>query len=196
MFSTKAHRGRPDLFVSAKCAAPVPAADPAVREALVQASLDPLVRSISHVAQALVGTAQVDVDAVVLARDDGRYVLDVVAAPRVPDPNEERLVGIALSELGLARLVLTADDLNAEPRCSNSRLVWSHRGRSVPIDLRIRILQILIEDGPLELGDLLRAVRSDRDPSAAVMALACGDLLELDLMSRPLGPTTMARWRT
>lgn len=84
----------------------------------------------------------------------------------------------------------------AEPRRSNADLVWSHRGRTVPLDLRLGILQVLIDDGPLSLGHLLQRVRSDRGPAAAVMTLCCADLLELDLETGPIGPSTLARLRT
>jgi hypothetical protein len=198
MFSVKAGRGRPDLFSSAKTSSPVPARHPALREALIQASLDPAVRSIGHVATAHVAASPVavDVDAVVLYRDDGRYHLDVVAARRLRDLEDEGLLQIALRDHELKSLVVTAEDVKAEPRCGNCRLVWSHHGRPVPIDLRMRILQILIDDGPMQLGRLLESVHSDREPSAAVMSLACLNLLELDLMSVPLGPDTMVRSRT
>lgn len=43
--------------------------------------------------------------------------------------------------------------------------------------------------------DRLLAGVIGRDPAAAVMALACNDLLELDLESGPLGPQTMVRVR-
>ncbi len=167
-----------------------------LRAALVQASLDPIVRSISHVAVADVGSAPVEVDAMVVVRDDGRFVLDVVPARQARKFDEEGLRGVALRGLGLASLVVTSDDLAAEPRRSNVDLVWSHRGRAVPIDLRLRILQILADDGPLPLGGLLQAVRSERDPAAAVLSLACDDLVELDLTSGPIGPATVVRTRT
>jgi hypothetical protein len=48
----------------------------------------------------------------------------------------------------------------------------------------------------MPLGELLKCVRSDHDPAPAVMALACADLLHLDLVSRPLSPTTIARYHT
>jgi hypothetical protein len=198
MFNVKAGRGRPDLFSSAKTSSPIRARHPQMREALVQASLDPRVRSIGHLATAHVAASPVavDLDVVVLHRDDGRYVLDVVAARRFRDLEDEGLLQIALRDLGLRALVVIAEDLRAEPRCGNCRLVWSHHGRPVPVDLRIRILQILIDDGPMRLGRLLESVRSDRDPSAAVMSLACLNLLELDLISAPLAPDTMVRSRT
>lgn len=47
----------------------------------------------------------------------------------------------------------------------------------------------------MTLSRLLAAARGERDPSPAVMALACSDLIELDLISAPLGPQTIARAR-
>jgi hypothetical protein len=180
----------PDLLVSAKTATAIPARHPALRDALVQSSLDPAVRSISYFASTVVASEPVDLDAVVLQRDDGRYLLDVVPARKIRDIEAEGLALIAFSEQGLLTLTITAEDLKREPRYANSRLVWSYNGIVVPIGLRMNILQRLADDGPMQIGRLLKGVRSDRDPTA-VLALACADLLELDLLSRPLGPTTM-----
>jgi hypothetical protein len=194
-FDDGARRGHPDFFVSAKTTGPIRARHPALRTALVHASLDPAVRSISHAAAGTGGSATVALDAVVLARDDGRFVLDVVAARPPLKFDEAALRGIALRSLGLASLTVTSDDLSAEPRRSNADLVWSHRGRSVALDLRLGILQVLFDDGPLSLGQLLQRVRADREPAAAVMALACDDLLEIDLGSDRIGPSTVVRSR-
>ncbi|MFK4381031.1 hypothetical protein [Bradyrhizobium sp. USDA 223] len=176
---------------------PVPARHPALREALAIASLDPAVRAISHVATAPAGTAQVvEVDAVVLTRLDGRFYLDVVPARRIRSLDEEGLALIALRELGVKQLIVTAEDLRAEPRRSNVSLVWSYKDRPVSLPLRLRILKALADEGPMELGRLLEMISSDADPSPAVMSLACANLLELDLTSEPLGPSTMVRYRT
>jgi hypothetical protein len=195
MFTKNALRGRPHVFVSAKARSPIPAGHLALREALMQASLDPSVRSLAFLPSAHVAAAPVELDAVVLTRDDGRFHLDVVPARRVRDLDDEGLALIALRELGLEPFTVTAEDLKAEPRCGNCRLVWSHNRRLVPLGLRMRILQVLRDDGPMELGRLLEVIRADRDPSPSVMSLACDDLLELDLTSRPLGPATMVRSR-
>jgi hypothetical protein len=136
---------------------------------------------------AVVASAPVEVNAIVLQRDDGRVHLDVVAARTVRSLDDEGSRQIALREFGVAVLVVTSDDLGAQPRADNTRLVWSYRGRRVHIGLRIRILQTLRDDGPMKLARLLESVRSNGDPSEAVVALACDDLLELDLKSRPLG---------
>jgi hypothetical protein len=195
MHMSRAGQINGNLFVSAKTSTAIPARCALVRDALVQASLDPAVRSIDFIPTARVGSAPVDLNATVIHRDDGRFYLDVVAARSLRDVEDEGLALIALQNLGLAAITLTAADIQREPRFANSRLVWSYREYPVGIGLRMRILQTLADDGPMALSRLLSAVRSERDPSPAVMALACADLLELDLVSQPLGPATIARIR-
>jgi hypothetical protein len=184
-----------DVFVSAKTSTAIPANCALVRDALVQTSLDPAVRSIEFIPTARVGATPVDLDAIVIHRDNGRFYLDVVTARPLRDVEDEGLVLIALQELGLAPITLTAADITRKPRFANSRLVWSYRLHPVGIRLRTRILQILGDDGPMALSRLLAAARSERDPSPAVMALACSDLIELDLVNAPLGPQTIVRAR-
>lgn len=195
MSDLKAALGRPDLFVSAKTPRPIPCRHPALRDALVRASLDPAVQSISHVQTAPVASASLNVDVVAIHGDDGPYRLDVVPARRAHDAIEESLFQRAMIALALAPLVVTAEDLSAEPARANRDLVWSHRGRNVSVDLRLQILRLLTDDGPMTLDRLLAGV-SGRDPAAAVMALACDDLLELDLETGPIGPSTVVRTRT
>jgi hypothetical protein len=182
-------------FVSAKTTTTIPAACALVQDALVQASLDPQIRAIEYIAQARVGAIPADLNAIVLTRDDGRFTLDVVAARQVRDVGSERLALSAFGDLGLSPIVLTAADIGREPRFANSRLVWSYRQHPVGVSMRMRILQVLLDDGPMPLSRLLSAVRSERDPSPAIMALACSDLIEIDLVSEPLGPSTMVRSR-
>jgi hypothetical protein len=180
------------LFVSAKTSVAIPASCPLVRDALIQATLDPAVRAIEFLAQARVAATQIDLNAIVIVRDDGRFYLDVVAARPLRDAEHEGLALIALADLDLVPITLTAADIKREPRFANSRLVWSYRLAPVGISLRMRVLQILGDDGPMSLSRLLSAVRSDRDQNPAILALACSDLIELDLVSRPLGPLTIA----
>jgi len=162
------------LFLSAKTTVAIPTSCSLVRDALVQASLDPGVRTIEFLAQARVAATPVELNAIIIVRDDGRFVLDVVPARPVRD---------------------VEDDIKREPRFANSNLVWSYRMRLVGIGLRMRTLQILADEGPMALSRLLSTVWSDRDPSSAVMSLACADLIELDLVSQPLGPDTIVRAR-
>jgi hypothetical protein len=184
---------RSDLFISAKTSTAIPARHPALRNALIQASLDPQVRSIAYVASTSVASKQIELDAVVVRRDDGRFLLDVVPARSIRDVEEKGLAQIALTELGLKRIILTAEEIRREPRYTNAHFVWSYREIPVPVGLRMRILQMLLDEGPMPLGELLKSIRSERDPAPAVMALACADLLYLDLGSQPLRPATIVR---
>jgi hypothetical protein len=187
-------RHQHDTFISAKCTAPLRARHPALRAALVRETLDPATRRISHLASTTVAAAPVDLDAVVIERIDGLHYLDVVTARPVRSLDQERTFRSALQAHGVATRVVTAADLAAEPGRTNRDLVWSHHRRPIPVDLRLQILRLLVDDGPTTLDRLLTGVIG-RDPAAAVMALACNDLLELDLESGPLGPQTMVRAR-
>jgi hypothetical protein len=183
------------LFISAKTSTAIPARSLLLRHALIAASLDPSVRSIDYVATARVETASVKLNAVIIVRDDGRYFLDIVEARPLRDIDAEGLAQIALRDLGLTALTITREDIEREPRFTNAKLVWFYAQHPVGITLRMKILGILGEDGPMTLARLLATIQSDRDPSPAIMALACCDLIELDLITRPLGPATIARCR-
>jgi hypothetical protein len=192
IFMRRAAQSRPDLFVSAKTATAIPARHPALWDALIQASLDPQVCSIAYVASTSVASEHVEPDAVVIQRDEGRFLLDVV--PARSDVEEKGLGQVAFTELGLEQIILTTEEIRREPRYTNARLVWSYREIPVPVGLRMRILQMLLDEGPMPLGELLKCIRSERDPAPAVMALACADLVYLDLVSQPLSPTTIVRY--
>lgn len=182
-------------FLSAKATCAIPTRCTIQWDALVQATLDPAVRSIEFIASASVRSTSIDLNAVVVCRNDGRHLLDVVPARPLRDVEGEGLALIALSELAFPTVVLTAADIQREPLFSNCRLVWTYRMHPVGIGMRVRILQTLAEDGPMPLAQLLAAIQGDRDPAPAVMAMACADLIELDLLGGPLGPSTLARLR-
>jgi hypothetical protein len=184
------------LFLSAKTSTAIPARNPLVRDALVAASLDPAVRSIDYIASARVAAASVKLCAIVIFRDDGRYLLDVLEARPLREFDAEGLAQIALRDLGLTPLTITRADIKREPRYTNSKLVWTYRMHPVGFAMRMRVLSVLQEDGPMAMGRLLSSIQADRDPSPAILALACSDLLELDLFTEPLGPSTIVRSRT
>jgi hypothetical protein len=194
MLNKKTVQERSTPFVSVKTVGPIPVRHSAVRDALIQSSLDPRVRSIGYVASAVVASQQVDLDAIVVQRDDGRFFLNVVPARRVRDLEQLGLALIALQKLGLKPWTINAEELLREPRCTNARFVWLYNGYSVPRELRERILRALFGKKSLPLGELERSVRS-RDPSHAVMSLVCADVLELDLTSQPIQLTTIVRAR-
>jgi hypothetical protein len=193
----QSHRiAKPESFISAKTRGPIPVTHPLIGEALLQASLDPATCTIEYVASAPLFGTTVDLAAIVVTRDDGRFVLDIVEARPIRDIDAEGLALLALQDLGLTLSALTAADIRKEPRYSNCRFVWSYRDTRVGVGLRLRILQTLADEGPTALGRLLTSIRSDRDPGPAVLALACADLLALDLANEPLGPATIVRSRS
>lgn len=184
----------PEQFTSAKTSVAIPIRHPAIRDVLVQLSLDATIRSIDYIASASVGSDQVDLDAIVVQGESGRVLLDIIQARPIRDLEIEGLVLIALGELNLPTWVITSEDVRREPRFSNSRLVWLYNGHHVPLDLRFQILELLSER-PINLGQLLQGIQGGSVGSRAVMALACADLIEIDLESQPLGPTTIVRSR-
>ncbi|GAB9163805.1 hypothetical protein BDS110ZK25_70310 [Bradyrhizobium diazoefficiens] len=112
------------------------------------------------------------------------------------DLEEEGLVRLALRDLGLQVRTVTMEELRAQPRRGNCAFVWSYKERAVPVGIRMRVLQALRDDGPMELGRLLEGSQADHDPAPAVLAMACDDLIEIDLISQRLGPGSMVRART
>jgi hypothetical protein len=187
--------GYPDLFVSAKTVAAIPTRSPVRLDVLIQASLDPQVSLIDYVLGTTDASRTIIRDGIILQRDDGQFLLDFVPARLQSNSASDGCFQIASGKQPVKRLIISLEELTQEPRCSNARLVWSYRCRSVSIEMRMRILQTLLDDGPVQLGELLKSIRSHHDPAPAVMALACADLIFLDLKSYPLGPSTLVGYR-
>ncbi len=187
-------KGASKLFVSAKTAGAIPVLSPAIGDALVLASLDTKVRSIGFIASARRGNEHVDLDVVVVQRGDRLFFMDVVAARRIRDLEDEGLALIALEEFELSPWIISAQTLLREPRYSNNQFVWQYNRHRVPTGLRKRILQVLAQQ-PMQLGHLLKRVGGDHGTCPAILSLACAGVLELDIASRPLDRMTLVRLR-
>jgi hypothetical protein len=185
----------PDFFVSSKAPTAIPVRHPALQDALIQVQLDTRVRSIAYIATVVVASERVDLGAIVVQRDDGRFLLDVVEARRIRNLEDEGLALIALAELGVRPWVISRKELRREPRYTNAQFVWLYNGHRVARALRKRILRVLLEKESMQLGEVERSVRSDRDPFPDVMAMVCRDELELDLASQAVQFTTIVRSR-
>lgn len=186
-----------NVFIAAKAAVAIPWAHELVRDALVQAALDPAVRAIDFVPTVAAYGHVFALNAVVVRRDDGSRILDVVEARPLRGIDDEGLALLAADKLGLPALTLTAADIHRQPKAANSSLVWNCRYLRIQATDRVRVLQALTEDGPMTLASLSAEVRWSIDPVAAVLGMACLDLVELDLTSIPLAPETVVqrRWQ-
>jgi hypothetical protein len=184
------------IFQSAKTAVGIPHNGGLVHDALIQNTLAPEVRAIGYVGTATAGSRKIDVAAITISRDDGRFHLDIVPARTLRSIVDDHLARQALSELGLVSIEVTAADIMKEPRFSSARAVWTYRRCPVSIEMRFKILAALGEEGPLSLHHLCTLVQGPQDPFSCVLSLVCADALEIDLFHEPIGPSTIVRCRS
>lgn len=180
---------RPLLFTSPKCRAAIPVRDILLRYALEQASLDSSVLAIHHRSGPEIECPPVSLSGVVLRRGDSAYLLRVHQKRPERSQEDHDSLKFVLDRHGLRLLERDAEDLYREPLFSNARTIWSHAGRRVSLMERLKI-SIALEDGPktiLELENLTRIL----DVTGSICALACENLLRLDLHSQRLGPGTL-----
>lgn len=188
----KAHQiaACPAFFTGPKCNVAIPVKDGLLLDALQQASLSPSVRSIGYRTGPQLECPPVSLAGVVLHREDGLYLLRVGAQPQRRSEESARLEHV-MRRHGLRLLERDAADVHREPFFSNVRAVWSHSGRTVPLLVRLKIGLALEEHGPQALGELEERTRLAGDLVGAVCALACENLLRLDIGTARLGPSTL-----
>jgi hypothetical protein len=183
----------PIFFVSHKCKLAIPIHQPLLRHALEQAALEPTVRAI-HTGP-YIECPRVSLHGVVLDRVDGRFLLRVYETrPKRSDEELARLTYV-LARYGLRLLERDALDIRREPLFSNARAVWSYARYDVSLTDRLRIGLALEEGGPQSIVELEERARPTCDIVAAVCALACADLVGLNIHQVPLGRYTIVAAR-
>jgi hypothetical protein len=189
------HAAAPAFFSGPKCQVAIPVCHVLLRDALQQASLDSSVRAIRYRKTPDVYGAQSTPMSVVIKRIDGDFLL-LVCQTR-PQRNSEELARLAgvLESIGLRLLERDALDIKREPLFSNVRAAWSYERYHVPLIDRLTIAAALAEDGPQSMLELEERARPNCNILAAVCALACEDLLELNVHEVPLGPRSIVRGR-
>lgn len=184
------------LFTAAKVSDGIPLTSPLLVDALIQACLDPQILRIEMLATGPLRVMEQGQEFVVLHAGDGRrFALDLADEDSPRDVDGYGLFLVAAEEVGVDLLQRSKCDIRREPLFSNCGLVWSHVNHRVAIGDRIRIMQMLTEEGSLRIGDIVRNGPYRGDPAAALMALACHDVIELDLCEAGLGPGTNVRIR-
>jgi hypothetical protein len=181
----------PFSFTSPKCNVAIPGGQGLLRYALQQSSLDPLVRAIRYRKAFDIQCPKVSLSGVILNRVDGNFLLRVYE--RRPARSEDELARLtyALGRYGLRLLERDTIDVKREPLFSNAREVWWHERYDVPLIDRLKIGASLDEDGPQPIFRLKKRARPSCDILAAVCALACENLVKLNIDDTRLGPRTM-----
>jgi hypothetical protein len=181
------------FFESAKTSVPIPFRDRLTLAALIGQTLDPCVQRIDFIPTAPVDGTDVALGAIIVTRDLGRFRIDIADAGALTPPDDECLRLLAVEALPILRL--SKQDIRAEPRASNARLVWSCRHIKVPAGDRIRVLDFLGQACAAPLLEVAAHATSSADPIEAVLSLACAALLDIDLHTKPLCPQTIVSRR-
>jgi hypothetical protein len=183
------------FFSNPKCKVAIPVGNVLQRDAIQQASLDPSVRAIHYrKAPDPYGTPSTPLS-VVLERIDGDFLLAIrETRPRRTEADLARLADV-LESNGLRLLERDASDIRREPIFSNSHTVWSHERFPVSVNNRLKIAAALAEDGPQSILEIEERARPTCDIIAAVCALACEALVDIDIRETPLGWRTVVRAR-
>jgi len=176
------HKPIAALFVSFKASQAIPSALPLRRDFLIQATLDSGVRRVDFHPTVVVDDRVVRTDALVVHRDDGRFVVDFVDARIPEDPHGAGLLHLGL-DLGCSGiLALTAADVLREPRLMAARRVWRHAWMSLAPRDRDQVLEALEHEGPIPLRALDGLVATRRDPREVIYTLACEGAVDIDLI--------------
>ena len=130
-----------------------------------------------------------------IVRDGSAALVDVVTeADLMAHPLRASALEGATATDGRPFAFETASRIRAEPRFTTVRLILACKRTPVTAGDRVRILHQLDEAGTMRLVDCAGMAMNTVDGVAAVLALACEGLVEVDI-SRPILPETQVRRR-
>jgi hypothetical protein len=174
------------LFASAKTMGAVPVPSRVIHDFLIQATLDPSVSSIRFVRTIhVVAKDAIKVNSLLMRRNQCLLAVFDKSSP------EDRNLLSKLIELGIKPLAVRKDDILREPRLTNTRTVWQHRKRCVPVHLRMKIALMLQATEVITVGALLSSLKQPQHGELSILSLACSNFLYLNLDSHPLGFKTI-----
>jgi hypothetical protein len=181
------HRYFRSHFRSVKSSVSVPISSALRLDFLVQSALDPTVDEIGYVNNAIVSGCRVRLDLPVIVRSGSRLAIDIVEDHPLQSIDDEGLSLIAIQDLGLEILELHRADIHREPVTENARRVWRHADQEVCFDDESSALEAL--SGKSFAIDQLTGTTGVS--VEVVFALACADLVAIDLVTQPICPGTM-----
>lgn len=190
------------LFLTPKSRAAIPVRSTLQQDMLRQSALDPAVATIDFVESVMVAGTSVRLDAVMLGRGGKRRIVEIDdgACCGFRSLDDEGFYLLALKQLNVTPFHLGVDRIRREPACGNARRVWAERSRSVDMDRRLAITDLLDGRGPTSLGDIDR--KFGGGVVHDVFALACETTLDIDIGRRldraivKLGPAAHGRRST
>ena len=174
-------------FRSVKSAVPVPISSALRLDVLVQSALDPSVDEIGYVHSAVVSGCRVRLDLPIIVRNGSRLAIDIAEDHPLQSVDDEGLSLIALQDLGLEVLELRRAEIHRESVAGNARRVWRHADQEVCFDDESAALEAL--SGKSVAIDQLTGVTGVS--VEVVFALACADLVAIDLVTQPICAGTM-----
>jgi hypothetical protein len=129
-----------------------------------------------------------------IERDDSVLLVDVLASTYAPTTERFRAIEQKAHVQGLAYRLETTATIRNDVRFQAARLIYDCRRRSVPAGDRVRILHALDDNGALPLVEISGLARASVDGVAAVLALVCEGLVEIEIQ-RGIVPEALVRRR-
>ena len=112
-------RHRSNVVSTPKTHSAIPAVSAFHRDLLIQSTLDATVRSIEYVGRVHHGNRSARANTLLLNRDDGRFLFDIVGARPDRAPDEEETLFFGLKSEGIQLLELQPSEIHREPRFTN-----------------------------------------------------------------------------
>lgn len=164
-------------------------------EFAIQLLLDPHVTALEFRTSLSFSGREVPIQMFVADLDDGsRIAFDIIDGRPYRDLDAEGLLLLVLESHGIRITQIDYAAIDAEPRASNTRRLWSHREYRIPAPLRAAVDRALAARQRMTVQSLASIVGL-RDPMPTVGALVSQGVLAVD-PSRPLGPNSIVARRS
>jgi len=126
--------------------------------------------------------------------DGGRVAFDIIDERLYRDLDTEGLLLLALESHNVRLIEIDHSEIDAEPRASNTRRLWSHREHQVPAPIKAAVDRALATRQRLSIRSLAR-IAGLRDPMPTIGALVSQGILAVD-PSKPLGSNSIVARRS
>ena len=164
-------------------------------EFAIQLLPDPHVTALEFRTSLSFSGREVPVEMFVADLDDGgRVAFDIIDERPHRDLDAEGLLLLALQSHNVRLIEVDHAAIDAEPRASNSRRIWSYREHRVPVRVKAAVDRTLASRQRLTIRSLASIIGL-RDPLPTIGALVSQGSLAIDLC-RPLGPNAVVGRRS